>query len=147
MKVAKFDPGTVESFLDYIYSVLELMGNFDEKRLTLEVLKMAHMYEVKHLQDKCVEHMKKNIKDANVVEIWTGAEKMGNAELKKVTLEYLGKKQKQVLDVPGLKESLHSPQLRESLVMYLAANSRIPTPELQSVYNLSSGGSFSFRKC
>merc|ERR1719495_1400 len=46
---------------------------------------------------------------------------MGNNQLRKRALDHLGKKMGKMLALPGLKEALETPQLRESLVTYLSA--------------------------
>ena len=99
MELTEFDQETVEGFLDYIYAEHELVldqdmykRTFDKKRLTAELLRFCHRYDVKNLLEKCMEHLKKNVDDVNAVEVWTVAEAIGHEELKKVALEYLGKK-------------------------------------------------------
>jgi len=126
IQMTEFDQETVEGFLDYIYADLELVPvqnqykkKFYQKRLTAELLRFSHMYDVKNLMEKCVEHLKKNVGDANAVEVWTVAEAIGHEELKKVALEHLGKKKDKLLEVAGMRESFQSPQLMESLVNYL----------------------------
>lgn len=135
MKVTEFEPDTVESFLDYVYADFELVPVKDTyqkvfytNRLTAELLRMCHMYRVKNLQDKCVQHLQKSISDTNVVDIWAAAEMISDDELKKVALEHLVKKQSQLTDVPGLKESFNHPQLVESLVSYMSAQISLPPP-------------------
>merc|ERR1719481_542148 len=99
MKVTEFQQVTVEAFLDYIYADKKLnpaqdtyQSVFDNKRLTPDLLRMCHMYHVKTLLDKCVEHLMKNIMDTNVVDIWVVAEKIGNDGLKEMALDHIGKK-------------------------------------------------------
>jgi len=129
MKMTEFDQETVLSFLDYIYSDLKRVpvqdifkkSKFDEERLTLDLLRLCHMYQVTDLGDKCSEHLSKNIADANVLRIWSVAETIGNNQLRKRALDHLGKKKGKMLELPGLKEALETPQLRESLVTYLSA--------------------------
>ena len=79
------------------------------------------MYELKDLLDMCVEYLEKNITDGNVVEIWSLAETLENEKLKKRALDYLGKKQKMMDVVPGLRETLKDPHFMESLVNYMSA--------------------------
>jgi len=126
MQMTEFDSETVQSFLDYIYEDHELVPdqdvykrNFDKKRLTAELLRFSHMYDVRNLLKKCIEHQKKNVDDTNAVQVWTVAEAIGNEELREVALEYLTKKKDKLLEVPGMRESFLSPQLMESLVDYL----------------------------
>jgi len=128
MKVTEFESDTARSFLDFIYSYLKVAPvqsrckkNFDEERLTPDLLRMSHMYEVRILEDKCVEHLQKSIVDTNVVDIWSLADSIGNDKLKKVALHHLGMKKKMMMDVPGLREALESPHLRENLLMYLSS--------------------------
>jgi len=121
MKMTEFEPATVESFLDYIYtdskhipSLNLYMKIFDEERLTPELLYMADMYEMTITRE-----FLNNIKDSNVIEIWSAAETLGHAELKKKALDYLGKKGKKMLEVPGFKDTFQSPQMVETLVPFL----------------------------
>jgi len=140
MKVTDFEPEIVESFLDYIYADLDLVlvqdlykRSFDKKKLTPELMRMCHMYRVKNLEGKCVQHLKNNIEDTNAVDIWAVAEKVGNEELKTEALKHIGKKGSQLLEVPGLKESFQSPQLAESLVKYLTASPPAPNFKLSKL--------------
>jgi len=127
MEMTEFDQKTLESFLDYIYEVHDLipdkdvyMGSFDKKRITIELLRFSHMYDVQNLLEMCIEHFKKNVDDANAVEVWTTAEAIGHEELKEAALGYLLKKEDNMLMVPQVEESYqHSPQLMKSLVKYL----------------------------
>ena len=127
MKVTEFEPETVASFLDYIYADLDLAKDqdlhnmkFDKKRLTPELLRMCHMYQVKNLQEWCARHLLKCIEDANVVDIWRTSEKIGDDQLRRAALDLLGKKGNKLQDVPGLEESLESPQLAKSLVNHMS---------------------------
>ena len=129
MKMTEFEPATVESFLDYIYADLELMvkkgsgtytKNFDNRKLTLDLLRMSHMYEVTNLLEDCIAQVANTIVTDNVVDIWRVGENLGIHRLKKQALNHLGKDPKRMLKVPGLKEALESAQLRESLVSYMA---------------------------
>lgn len=132
MQVTEFEPATVEAFLDYIYAELELVPdqdmfkkNFDKKRMTPDLLKMSHMYEVTTLHGECVKHLAENVQDGNAVEIWTVAETFGYAELKKKALGHIMEKGDQMLEVPGVKESN---QLLVSLVT-LMSDRMSPVPD------------------
>ena len=125
IKLTEFEPETVESFLDFIYADLQhvpdqnlLKKKFDEKRLTTDLLRMSHMYEVTILLDMCVEFLKKNIVDTNVVDIWSAAETTGSGRLKDVALNHLGRKGEKMLDVPRMEEAYESPQMMKSLAKY-----------------------------
>ena len=139
MKMTEFEPATVESFLDYIYADLKhipslnlYMKIFDEERLTPELLYMADMYEMTITRDRTLEHLLNNIQDSNVIDIWAAAETLGHEELKKTALDYLGKKGKKMLEVPGFKETFQSPQMMESLVPFLADD--LTTKDILSLY-------------
>jgi len=128
MKVTEFDRDTVESFLDHIYADLEMVSgqdvsiekrNFDMKRLTPALLRMCHMYEVKDLQERCVQYLTENIEDINAVDIWSAAEMISNEDLKNVALMYLWSVGPKLPDVPGLKDTFQSPILMESFVNYI----------------------------
>jgi len=128
MELKQFDQQTVESFLAYIYEDPELIpendlykkGSFDKKRLTTQLLRFSHMYDVKNLLLLCLGHLKKNVDDDNAIEVWTIADAIGNEELKDMALEYLVKKKDKMFEVPQLEESFHfqSPLMR-SLFNYL----------------------------
>merc|ERR1712112_516558 len=125
---------------DYIYADLKHFPNlnmytkmFDNKRLTPELLRMAHMYEMTITRDSCSKHLLNNIKDSNVIDIWSAAETLGHDELKKRALDYLGKKGKKMLEVPGFRETFQSPQMMESLVPFLVDGFTPATEKLISV--------------
>ena len=128
MKVKTFEPDTAESFLDFIYADLEdfpgqnlFKKKFEEERLTPDLLRMSHMYDVSMIQVNCVKHLKKSINDANVVDVWSAAETTGNESLKALALDHLGKKGEKMVDIPRMKEAYASPQMMESLVTYMSA--------------------------
>ena len=132
MKVTEFEPVTVKSFLDLIYADLDYLPylsmfekKFDKKRLTTDLLRMSHMYEVRMIQDMCVDHLMESIVDDNVVDIWSTAEIIGNNSLKEAALEHLvdddREQEKMIMDFPGMKEAFKSPQLVESLISHMSA--------------------------
>ena len=82
---------------------------------------LCHMYEVTDLHDLCAEYLEKNIADDNVVDIWAVAETTRNEKLKRKALEYLGKKEKMMMEIPRLNETFQDPQLMASLVNYMSA--------------------------
>jgi len=153
MKVLQFEPDTVETFLDSIYADLKLAPPLDEKRVTLDLLKMCHMYGLKSLHDRCAGHLKRSIDDTNVVETWVAAESLGNEELKQMALDHLKKKGNKILDVPGIKDSFCSPQLVESLVSHLTLSPRpssgddvitVHIVHIYGCYNFVDGSNFSY---
>jgi len=130
MKVVTFKPDTAESFVDFIYADWEhvkgqnvFKKKFEEKRMTPDLLRMSHMYGVSMIQVSCVEHLKKSIEDANVVDIWSAAETTGSKGLKEAALKHIVKKQikgVKMVDIPRIKEAYVSPQMMESLVTYIS---------------------------
>ena len=85
-------------------------------RLTPQVLKMAHFYEVKKLQDDCVECLKDNIAKDNVVEVWMIAEMIEDESLREAAFMYFfdHPKDEDLLQIPGMNEACVS-----SLVEFL----------------------------
>jgi len=164
MQVKEFEPATVESFLDWIYAALELAPGifpgqyehgkykkkFSETRLTPELLRMSHMYQVESLQQECIQSLipRGVKKDENVVEIWSTAEMIGSASkdenvadmwstaamlgrLRRGALRYLKENLHRLLLIPGMKESFQSPQLMESLATYLSRMAEVITVRVE----------------
>merc|ERR1712029_426293 len=93
MNLGHFDQGTVVSFCEYLYAGLindpktiqQIRARvgpneyiykrcFDREKLTMDLLRMADMYQVKDLKADCTEYLKRNITDQNVIDVWLGAE-------------------------------------------------------------------------
>ena len=121
MTLDAFEPETVEAFLDFIY-LPQGSRSLEETRLTLDLLKMSHMYDVKYLLDKCTENLIKTIEDDNAVQLWSVAELLSIDELKEAVLEYLAQKGEEMLEVPGFKETCESPEMKTSLTTFMAKN-------------------------
>jgi len=104
MKLDHFDDATVFHFLEYIYASLQHIqvkvsvggcihtgGStttedfhqriFQKEKFTIELFKMAHMYNVEDLQTDCAKYLKTTITGANIVEIWREASKCDNEVL------------------------------------------------------------------
>ena len=83
-----FEQATVISFLEYMYAgaindpktiqkIRAAFGpntyiykrSFEQEKLTLDLLRMADMYEVEDLKVDCSEYLKKTICDNNVMEV------------------------------------------------------------------------------
>jgi len=128
-RIKLFQPETVETFFGFIKRGKKIY----DKRLTLDLLRLCHMYDVKDLQDMCAEYLEKNIliADANVVEIWSLAETFDNKKLKERALDHLGEKKKMMDVVPGLRETLKDPHFMESLVNYMSAQMKLLAVELE----------------
>ena len=125
MKVDHWEEKTVSSFLEYIYAekltmvvtkdkdTVELtritLGSndyiykrsFDKTKLTLQLFEMAHMYRVKDLQMDCVEHIKANLSDDDVIEVWLTAEKCDCKSLSSAAIKYFVDIPRPLMTVPG----------------------------------------------
>jgi len=90
-----FDQATVISLLEYMYAgkindpeTIETIRtasgpntyifkrSFDQNKLTVELLKMAVVYQVEDLKSDCIEHLKKTMCDDNVMRILTESHAM-----------------------------------------------------------------------
>ena len=104
-----FSLDTVKSFLEYLYSKVEWMPDveapkrqFDKKKLTPELLRLADMYQAQTLKSACVAHLEKSLTDENVVDVWVIAERCGGLEeLRKQALYYIVKKRDGMTSLPG----------------------------------------------
>jgi len=122
MTINNFEKKTIISFLKYLYApvrdaeAIRLMRatlgsekyiftrKFEMEELTLDLLKMSHMYEVEDLQMDCAEYLGENICDENVVDVWMEAERMKIKNLYVQALQYLiiyRPNGSGLLDVPG----------------------------------------------
>jgi len=122
MKISDFEKDTVISFLKYLYApvrdaeAIRLMRvtlgqkkyiftrKFETEELTLDLLKMSHIYEVEDLQMDCAEYLGENLCDDNVVDVWMAAERMKIENLSDQALRHLISHRPigtGLLDVPG----------------------------------------------
>jgi len=130
VKIDQFDEETVISFLQYIYAdcvkderTIELLRaaagpekhifkrtGFDPNRFTVDLMGMAHFYEVKDLMDDCAEYLKENIGDDNVMDVWMEAEKCGNETLTSIAIEHLVERPngKALKDIPGFMDAFQA---------------------------------------
>ena len=118
---------TVYTFLEYLYSnkvgdeetIPALVGpdhyiykrSFPNKaKLTLDLMKVAHMYEVKDLVKDCAEHLKSTLCDHNVMERFLQADKFKVSRLRHGALKFLLERSSKtpVSDIPGLMASFDS---------------------------------------
>jgi len=148
VKMDHFSEGTVFNFLEYLYAesvksvkTLALIRNsvapneyiykrsFDEDKLTLELLNMAHFYHVEDLEMDCTEHLKKNMFDGNVMDIWMEAEKCHIKELCEMAIEHLVERPrgKTLQDVHGFNEAFrdHDKPLKDLLKKLTEKNSNL----------------------
>jgi len=138
MSMAHFEDTTVYSFIEYLYAdrikdpeiLRQIRAGigpddyiykrcFQAQKLTVNLLKTAHMYGVEDLKTDCTEHLKKNISDDNVMEIWMAAETMENTNLSSTAMKHLveSPQGKSLCDVPGFSEAYqsHEKPLRDLL--------------------------------
>jgi len=120
MKVDQFTDETVISFLQYLNSSRNqsavdeepptFLRDFNKDKLTLELLSLAHFYQIQDLQSDCVEHLKSIISDKNVIEIWIASERFDIKSLSKEAMKHLAERPggKDIQEVPGFSEALES---------------------------------------
>jgi len=147
MSMLDFEDKTVFSFIEYLYAdsrdpkTIKLIRagidpeeyiykrSFEPHKLTVDLLKIAHMYGVEDLKTDCTEHLKKNISDDNVMEIWMAAETMENTNLSSTAMKHLVERPqgKSLLEVPGFNESFqsHEKHLRDLLGTFSEERSRL----------------------
>ena len=67
MKVAEFKAETVLHFLEYIYTNPRdpAAKEFNPVKFTPDLLNMAHLYDLKDLQEDCIQYLKQNISGEN----------------------------------------------------------------------------------
>merc|ERR1719334_1083700 len=96
MNMKGFGVETVVNFLQFIYvsedprtvhfssdqRVFSVIKEFNRNKLTTELLRLAHMWEVKSLQMACVSNLKRNLSFGNAVDIWKTADELNIQELK-----------------------------------------------------------------
>jgi len=107
MTMVDFDYDTTVKFLSCLYSDSNAKTRRSRARLTPQVLKMAHFYAVKKLQDDCVECLKGNISKDNVVEVWMVAEMIEDESLREAAFMYFFShpRDEDLLEIPGMNEA------------------------------------------
>jgi len=90
---------------EYVYH-----RRFPKEDLTLDLLSIGHMYDVKDLEMDCASYLKANISDDNVMEIWIEAERCKNAVLCQSAIKHLVDRPKEnpLGNVPGFTEAFKS---------------------------------------
>jgi len=123
VEIKQFDGETINSFLGYIYAhcvkdedtigllraavgvnkYIYKRPSFPCNKLTADLLGMAHYYAVEDLIADCSEHLKENICDENVIEVWTEARKFGMKDLSSAAAKHLAERPrgKPLNSVPG----------------------------------------------
>jgi len=125
----QFDRETVICFIQYMYAGLvndrktikrikagvgpeEYIYRrcFDQDKFTIALLRMADMYQVEDLKVDCAEHLKRDICDENVIEIWLGAETLKNESLSSSAMKHLVDRPTgtSFKELPGFKEAFQS---------------------------------------
>merc|ERR550517_1822201 len=104
MKVPNFSLETVFTFLEYIYAGLRwndhfnhydhyyYKKDFDMDKITPELMKMCHTYQVDGLFQECSYQLSLKVSDNNVVSLWMDAEKCEAKRLKEVALRHIRRK-------------------------------------------------------
>merc|ERR1712029_189245 len=127
VKIKNFDDETITSFLQYIYAariddeetvktIRAQVGTdkhifrrpgFQRTKYNIDLMRMAHHYEVKDLVTDCAEHLKDSICDENVMKVWTEAEKFEITALCSKSMEHLADRPvgKPLKEVPGFEEA------------------------------------------
>jgi len=129
MSMAHFEDTTVYSFIEYLYAdrikdpeiLRQIRAGigpddyiykrcFQAQKLTVNLLKMAHMYRVEDLKADCIEYLMKNISDLNVMDVWLGAEALEYGDLASTAREHLANRPpgRGLKDVPGFIEAFQS---------------------------------------
>jgi len=111
VRIDNFGEATVISFLEYIYSKPLLASGdeettgFDATKFNVDLLSMAHFYQVDSLVRECSEHLKGNICDDNVMDVWMEAERCGSKILRTAAIEHLIDRPEGLTleEVPGFK--------------------------------------------
>jgi len=148
MKVDQFKDETVNNFLEYLkasrknwvfldnneYNNTYHRHNFDKEKLTLELLSLAHFYQVEELQKDCVTYMRSILCDANVMEFLKVAEKFDLERLKEKAMNHLAERpiNKSIQKVPGFAEALESQPHLADLLMKSMSDKIQELKELQN---------------
>jgi len=146
---------TVSTFLEYIYAGFERVPKhalhkkqidkaqpkylseggskhalykkqFDRAKITPQLLRMCHTYQVTSLLEECSEHLMKTISDTNVVSIWMEAERCEITVLKNCALKYISRKKERIGSLPGIDEAYKCPELVKTLVEFLGRHFTSP---------------------
>jgi len=130
MKVKDFSVEVVVTFLEYLYAEYERIPEqdvykrkFDKTRITPQLMKMCHMYQVESLHQECLKYLMENISDANAVGTWIEAERCESKDLKHLAIKHIAKKKEHIHSIPGMDETYQCPELMKSMVEFLSSRS------------------------
>jgi len=126
MKIKDFDVETVASLLSYIYSdkntALGLYNMFkrifDARKLTPELMRLGHMYEVQDLVGDCTIYLAENVNDANVVTIWMCGETCASDKLREAAFTHLvnSPNREGIMSCPNMDQVFKSAERNKELV-------------------------------
>ena len=148
LSLEHFNDETVISFIEYLYADCikdpDLIGkiragvgpdeyiykrSFACEKLTFDLLRIGHMYQVEELKTDCTDYLKKNIRDDNVIDVLQGADTLENEGLASMAIQHLADrpKGKTLRDVPGFNKALQSngKPLRDLLLFLSDKNSEM----------------------
>jgi len=129
--VDQFEQATVVSFLEYLYAETFKNGHqpMMKDKFNVQLLRMAHQYGVKKLQEDCTEYLGEKVCDENVMELWTNAEECGNESLHTTVIKHLVERAtgRDLEEVPGFTEAFgnYKKPMRELLMAMSAKNTEL----------------------
>jgi len=122
MKAKDYCLETVTTFLEQVYAIFLNKKGVEENKLTPELMRMCHMYQLQDLFKLTVDHLMKNIRDTNAVGLWFEAEKINNEEMKTSVINFIANKKKDIAYLADVDEAYKCPELMKSLVASLVGN-------------------------
>jgi len=124
MNVKDFNLETVTTFLEYVY-VGQFNKSFDKTKITPELMRFSHMYDVQCLYDMTTNHLKENISDTNAVKLWFEAEKIKNEELKNSAVEFIVDQKEKIANWADVEAAYECPGLIKSIFAFMAKDDEI----------------------
>ena len=128
MKVPNFSLETVFTFLEYIYAGLKwndqvkhrpYMKDFDMGKITPELMKMCHTYQVDGLFQECSYQLSLKVSDNNVVSLWIDAEKCEAKLLKDRAMLHIKRKKKDIANLmKSLVDFMANLKMHAAMVLY-----------------------------
>lgn len=123
MTLDQFEEETVITFLQYLYvSVLKGHEQVERDQFNFDLLKMADYFQVQDLKNECLEQIKANIFDDNVMSVWMEAEKRGLKTLCSASIKHLSDRRPgdpPLQEVPGFSEAFDA-QCRPLMSLFSA---------------------------
>jgi len=119
MKVKDFSLVTVTTFLEYLY-IGQVNKGLDKAKITPELMRLSHMYDVQCLYDMTTNHLKENISDTNAVKLWFEAEKIDNEDLKNSAVEYIANQKEDIASWADVDAAYECPELMKSIFACMA---------------------------